>query len=142
MFRSRRAKRWAIVSLAGLMLTFGYASAQQAERGQTSYMPVDITESFAALMARLSAAKAGVVLRIIAAEKLPPISFRNNRRGNSGELKIVITCLFSPTPVTPHAASPTWVHRFERHKVGADSAPRNADGSLPPDKTPGAERPS
>jgi cytochrome c peroxidase len=42
------------------MLTFGYAFAQQAERGQSSYMPVDITESFASLMARLSAAKGGV----------------------------------------------------------------------------------
>jgi hypothetical protein len=59
MFRSNRPKRWALVSLLGLMATFGYAFAQQAERGQTSYMPVDIKESFASLMARLSGEKAG-----------------------------------------------------------------------------------
>lgn len=53
-------KRWAAISLIGPTLTFGYAFAQQAERGQSSYMPVDITESFASLMARLSAAKPGV----------------------------------------------------------------------------------
>jgi hypothetical protein len=52
--------RWIIVSLTGLILAFSYAYAQQGERGQSSYMPVDITESFASLMARLSAAKPGV----------------------------------------------------------------------------------
>jgi cytochrome c peroxidase len=61
MFRSNTISRWAILLLTGLVLAFvGQADAQQSERGQTSYMPVDITESFAALMARLSAAKASV----------------------------------------------------------------------------------
>src|SRR5215831_12727623 len=59
MFRSNR-KRWATLLLFGVVLTFGYALAQQGERGQSSYMPVDITESFSSLMARLSAAKPGV----------------------------------------------------------------------------------
>jgi cytochrome c peroxidase len=60
MFRSNRTRRWAIISFLGLISTFGYAFAQQAERGQSSYMPVDIKESFASLMARLSGEKAGV----------------------------------------------------------------------------------
>ena len=61
MFRSNTISRWAILLWTGLVLAFvGQADAQQSERGQTSYMPVDITESFAALMARLSAAKASV----------------------------------------------------------------------------------
>ena len=60
MFRSNRTRRWALASFLGLMVaTLGYAFAQQAERGQTSYMPVDIKESFAALKARLSGEKAG-----------------------------------------------------------------------------------
>jgi len=75
MFRPRRWKRGAGVTLIGLLLTLGYALAQQAgpnpymegtagpdqgPRGLTSYMPVAITESFAALMTRLSAEKPGV----------------------------------------------------------------------------------
>ena len=53
-------RRWAVFLLTSLALTFGYAFAQQGERGQTSYLPVDITESFASLMARLSAEKPSV----------------------------------------------------------------------------------
>jgi hypothetical protein len=60
MFRSSRINHFIIVSLAGLLLAVSYASAQQGERGQSSYMPVDIAESFASLMTRLSAAKPGV----------------------------------------------------------------------------------
>jgi cytochrome c peroxidase len=60
MFRSSRIRRCIIVSLAGLLLAVSCAFAQQGERGQSSYMPVDIAESFASLMARLSAAKPGV----------------------------------------------------------------------------------
>jgi len=59
MFRSNR-KRWATLLLSGVVLTFGYAFAQQGERGQSSYMPVDISEPFSSLMARLSAAKPSV----------------------------------------------------------------------------------
>ena len=59
MFRSNR-KRWATLLLSGVVLTFGYAFAQQGERGQSSYMPVDISEPFSSLMTRLSAAKPGV----------------------------------------------------------------------------------
>ena len=43
--------RWAALALTGLLLIFGRADAQQGERGQSSYMPVDITESFASLKA-------------------------------------------------------------------------------------------
>ena len=56
----RRKSCWAVLVLSVLVLAVSGADAQQAERGQSSYMPVDITESFASLMARLSAAKPGV----------------------------------------------------------------------------------
>src|ERR1700692_3094902 len=45
---------------AGVILAFGVACAQQGPRGKTSYMPVDITEPFSAMFARLSAEKADV----------------------------------------------------------------------------------
>ena len=44
MFRSSRIRRWIIVSFAGLLLAVSCAFAQQGERGQSSYMPVDIAE--------------------------------------------------------------------------------------------------
>ena len=56
----RRKSCWAVLVLSVLVMAVSGADAQQAERGQSSYMPVDITESFASLMARLSAAKPGV----------------------------------------------------------------------------------
>jgi len=59
-FQGNIMRRWAVFLLTSLALTFGYAFAQQGERGQTSYLPVDITESFASLMARLSAEKPSV----------------------------------------------------------------------------------
>ena len=34
--------------------------SQGQERGQTSYMPVDIKESFASIMSRMTAAKSGI----------------------------------------------------------------------------------
>jgi len=39
---------------AGVILAFGFAYAQQGPRGKSSYMPVDITEPFSAIFARLS----------------------------------------------------------------------------------------
>jgi cytochrome c peroxidase len=60
MLRPRNRRRLFILAATGLILALGYAEAQQGGRGQSSYMPVDITESFASLMARLSAEKAGV----------------------------------------------------------------------------------
>ena len=58
----QRAMRWAVLSLAGPILVFGYAYAQQTqtERGQSSYMPVDIIQPFAQIMARMIAAKPGI----------------------------------------------------------------------------------
>jgi hypothetical protein len=58
----QRAMRWAVLSLAGPILVFGYAYAQQTqtERGQSSYMPVDIIQPFAQIMARMTAAKPGI----------------------------------------------------------------------------------
>src|SRR3977135_2502986 len=42
---------------AAVMIAVGFAYAQQAPRGKTSYMPVDITEPFSSIFARLSAQK-------------------------------------------------------------------------------------
>src|ERR1700682_5900416 len=45
---------------AGVILAVGVAYAQQGPRGKTSYMPVDISEPFSAIFARLSAQKPDV----------------------------------------------------------------------------------
>ena len=51
----------AIVGMAAGALIAGYTYAQNVEpRGKTSYMPVDITEPFASIMARMAAAKPGI----------------------------------------------------------------------------------
>lgn len=58
----RNRKVWAIPALVGLVVAaLGLAYAQeQQQRGQTSYAPVDIKESFASIMARMAAAKPGI----------------------------------------------------------------------------------
>ncbi len=63
MIRLQSKTRWLVLLLIGLGLTVGYAFAQQDQRGQTSYMKVDITEPFAAIMARMSAAKPAIQKR-------------------------------------------------------------------------------
>jgi len=57
---TKSASRWAFLAVIGLTLALGRADAQQGERGQSSYMPVDITEAFDSIKARLSAAKPAV----------------------------------------------------------------------------------
>ena len=52
---STHGKVWSTLALAGLIVAAGLAYAQ--ERGQTSYAPVDIKETFASIMARMTAAK-------------------------------------------------------------------------------------
>src|SRR5271155_4856401 len=72
MIRASKA-RWFVLLFTGLLLAFGSADAQQTSqnpaptgtanqgpRGLTSYMPVDITESFSSIFARLTAEKARV----------------------------------------------------------------------------------
>src|SRR5260370_12665180 len=51
---------WLLFVIAGLFVFLNLAYAQQEQRGQTSYMKVDSTESFASLMARMTAAKPGI----------------------------------------------------------------------------------
>src|SRR5260370_23893630 len=51
---------WVLLAIAGFLVFFNPAYAQQEQSGQTSYMKVDSTESFAAIMARMTAAKAGI----------------------------------------------------------------------------------
>jgi cytochrome c peroxidase len=50
-------KLWALLSIAGALIALDFAYAQQEQRGQSSYMPVDITQSFKSISSRLSAAK-------------------------------------------------------------------------------------
>src|SRR5437763_17094471 len=69
MMRMHRKGRWVVFVAFGLVLTFslvltfGHAVAQQDQRGQTSYLKVDITEPFASIMARMSAAKPAIQKR-------------------------------------------------------------------------------
>src|SRR5882724_12679198 len=49
-----------LLAFAGLFVFLNLGYAQQEQRGQTSYMKVDSTESFAAIMARMTAAKPGI----------------------------------------------------------------------------------
>src|ERR1700676_3126214 len=55
MILAKTRKLLAGATVAGVILAFGFAYAQQGPRGKTSYMPVDITEPFSAMFARLSA---------------------------------------------------------------------------------------
>jgi cytochrome c peroxidase len=48
------------LAIAGVLMGFSLAYAQQEQRGKTSYMPVDIKESFASIKSRMTAAKAGI----------------------------------------------------------------------------------
>jgi cytochrome c peroxidase len=49
-----------LLTTAGVLVGLNLAQAQQDQRGQTSYMKVDITEPFAAIMARMTAAKPAI----------------------------------------------------------------------------------
>jgi hypothetical protein len=60
MILAKTRKRLAGATVAGVILAFGFAYAQQGPRGKTSYMPVDITGPFSAMFARLSAQKPDV----------------------------------------------------------------------------------
>jgi cytochrome c peroxidase len=46
-----------VLAIAGVLVRFNLAYAQQEQRGQTSYAPVDIKESFASIKSRMIAAK-------------------------------------------------------------------------------------
>src|ERR1700704_5898761 len=48
---------WALLATASIVGGLSLAYAQQEQRGATSYLPVDIKESFASIMARMKAAK-------------------------------------------------------------------------------------
>ena len=61
--RSRKFGVGLLVSLAALAFVQGVGYAQQAGTKATSYAPVDIKETFAAIMARMTAAKAAVMKR-------------------------------------------------------------------------------
>src|ERR1700682_2509341 len=51
---------WILFVIAGLLVCLDLVYAQQEQRGQTSYMKVDSTESFASFMARVTAEKPGI----------------------------------------------------------------------------------
>ena len=52
---------WALLAMASIVGGLSLAYAQQDPRGATSYLPVDIKESFASIMARMKAAKPDVM---------------------------------------------------------------------------------
>jgi cytochrome c peroxidase len=60
MNRSTTRKVSTMLAIAGALITLNLAYAQQQQRGQTSYAPVDIKETFASIMARMTAAKSGI----------------------------------------------------------------------------------
>jgi len=53
-------KLWTGVAFAAVTVALGSAYAQQGPRGKSSYAPVEITEPFSAILARLSAQKPSV----------------------------------------------------------------------------------
>jgi cytochrome c peroxidase len=53
-------KIWATLTVVGVIVFVCLAYAQQEQRGQTSYMPVDIKETFASIMARMTQAKPAI----------------------------------------------------------------------------------
>src|ERR1700731_4061763 len=59
LLRPTRRTAWTILAIAVSAALAGYTYAQQQPepRGKTSYMPVDIVEPFASIMARMVAAK-------------------------------------------------------------------------------------
>ncbi|HEY3120570.1 MAG TPA: cytochrome B6, partial [Vicinamibacteria bacterium] len=60
----RQALPWTLVAAGVGVLLLGVAHAQNPpDRGATSYSPVDIKESFASIMARMSAAKPAIMRR-------------------------------------------------------------------------------
>ena len=56
----KRKGTWIVLTTAAALVSLTLAHAQQAPRGKSSYMPVDITEPFSAIMSRLSAEKPAV----------------------------------------------------------------------------------
>src|SRR5258708_28302933 len=60
MILAKTRKLLAGVAAATVIIVFGLANAQQGPRSKSSYMPVDITEPFSAIFARLSAQKPDV----------------------------------------------------------------------------------
>jgi hypothetical protein len=57
MILAKNRKRLAGLAAATVILSFGFAYAQQGPRGKSSYMEVEITEPFSAIFARLSGQK-------------------------------------------------------------------------------------
>ena len=60
MYRPSNRKLWTAVTLAVVTVALGSAYAQQGPRGKSSYLPVEITEPFSAILSRLSAQKPAV----------------------------------------------------------------------------------
>src|SRR5260221_10497200 len=60
MILPKNRKLWTGVALAAVTVALGGAYAQQGPRGKSSYLPVEITEPFSAILSRLSAQKPAV----------------------------------------------------------------------------------
>ncbi len=59
----KRKWSWILLTTATALASFTFAYAQDVQRGATSYMPVDIKEPFASIMARMKAAQPAVQKR-------------------------------------------------------------------------------
>ena len=55
--KSAVSKIWAMTAFADFWMTLAFVYAQ--EQGRTSYLPVDIKETFSAILSRMAASKAG-----------------------------------------------------------------------------------
>jgi hypothetical protein len=60
MTSQNKRRLWTGVAFAAVTVALGGAYAQQPPRGKSSYAPVEITEPFSAILARLSAQKPAV----------------------------------------------------------------------------------
>jgi len=63
---TRSAREFVRVATLALALTLGVSTLARAEEKPSSYAPVDIRETFASIMSRMKAAKAGVMKRQMA----------------------------------------------------------------------------
>src|SRR5260370_15186740 len=86
---------WLLLTTAGALAAgLTLAHAQQAPRGKSSYMPVDITEPFSTIFSRLSAQKPAVEREHMA---LPNERYELSNR--------------APTRATMHRTKPAQEHR-------------------------------
>ena len=138
MIRPKSMTRWVTLSLIAVTLASGYLYAQQSTpqtvppnpylmgtegldqgpRGLTSYMPVAITESFASLMARLSAEKPAVeqAHNALLSERYD----LSDRPAQDASVVVSLDASSATTCSIPSAAEMTWSIRWYSFASSAD----------------------